>query len=765
MCRRWAADIAALTNSSLTHAQALNDVHLTSDGPVSRHVSRGIDELSRKAVKGTEDREATAGCRNPAALAEIWPELWDVMASVLKILSDARSFSSDLRGLRGCCGSNPERAPPSDATLRAVRRGLERCFVLEPGTFEKQHEASPWRTELVATILYRAADPDAAIWAWLREGAPMGLSQTIIPGTHFPRTEVDATSTLEELDKREPWLHNHPSFDELHGCERSPAWDLLEEQVNHGFTMLFKSMEAAAAYLGGPCHPAPLGNVTRTKDDGTIKHRLIQDLRANGVNAAVALPERQVLPRGIDHGRDLAYLAQDLPPDADVHTLVLDFSNAFMSVPLHPSERRFNCAHTGFSLKRTRDAVIDGEVEEGRFVVWRCLGFGGRPNPLIFSRLASFAARTTQALMGEPSSTDIPAAGEGRLQLYVDDPTVAVRGTREQADAVFDIVILWWMVLGIPLAWLKGSFTSGSEPHRWIGILYHVSAEGAVMRLPPDFVADMLQRLEKACRRTGFISTSELEVLNGKAARVAHVVPAAKPFVAGLWGGLSATRQAEKEGVPWSRPGTVPCRRICYSASWLRALLTESEECPLRLERLVRPVPPPSSVVAGTWVVEFDASVYGGGAVLRNPDSVVVEYFVVVWDGYEAPHLNVEPGLPAHQTFWEFSTLVLSLCVWGDRFVDEVLSILGDNTGALNNALALKGKGNLLALARELSWRQARRRWRFQVGHLPSELNVTSDALSRVADPKGVPWPSRALASAVQVTPPKLQDMWRACPE
>ena len=101
----------------------------------------------------------------------------------------------------------------------------------------------------------------------------------------------------------------------------------------------------------------------------------------------------------------------------------------------------------------------------------------------------------------------------------------------------------------------------------------------------------------------------------------------------------------------------------------------------------------------------------------------------------------------------------------GDKFVDESLSILGDNTGSLNNALALKGKGNLLAVARELSWRQARRRWRFQVGHLPSELNVTADALSRTTDPKLVAWPARALASAVQRTPPRLCDLWRACPE
>ena len=72
------------------------------------------------------------------------------------------------------------------------------------------------------------------------------------------------------------------------------------------------------------------------KDDGTFKHRLIQDLRANGVDGAVRLPERQVLPRGIDHGVDLAQLASHSGEEEDVFTIVLDFKDAFMSIPIRP---------------------------------------------------------------------------------------------------------------------------------------------------------------------------------------------------------------------------------------------------------------------------------------------------------------------------------------------------------------------------------------------------------------------------------------------
>ena len=91
--------------------------------------------------------------------------------------------------------------------------------------------------------------------------------------------------------------------------------------------------------------------------------------------------------------------------------------------------------------------------------------------------------------------------------------------------------------------------------------------------------------------------------------------------------------------------------------------------------------------------------------------------------------------------------------------------MLGDNTGALQNALSLKGKGILLAVAREVSWRKAKYGWNFRVGHLPSEANVIADALSRVADPSAkAAWPHQALGYAHAVSPPKMQDIWLATP-
>ena len=185
-----------------------------------------------------------------------------------------------------------------------------------------------------------------------------------------------------------------------------------------------------------------------------------------------------------------------------------------MSLPLHPDEMRFNCARAETRLTRNRESLYHLEPTTGTFVVWRVLGFGGRPNPLLFARAASFATRTAQALLG----TVIPEArsaneylkrtAHGMLQTFVDDPALSVRGSWNQAAVSFDIVIAWWLALGIPLSWKKGAVYSGDAVHRWIGIDYSVIEGGARMRLPPEFITDLLLLLEPLCSPKGQVLTT-----------------------------------------------------------------------------------------------------------------------------------------------------------------------------------------------------------------------------------------------------------------
>ena len=162
-----------------------------------------------------------------------------------------------------------------------------------------------------------------------------------------------------------------------------------------------------------------------------------------------------------------------------------------MSLPLHPSEMRFNCARAETRLSRGRDCLYHLEPASGCFVVWRVLGFGGRPNPLLFARAASFATRTAQALLGsvlpEVRAADAYSMknAHGMLQTFVDDPALSVRGTWDQAAVSFDLVIAWWLALGIPLSWKKGLFTAATRYTDGSELITPSSTVGPACGSPP----------------------------------------------------------------------------------------------------------------------------------------------------------------------------------------------------------------------------------------------------------------------------------------
>ena len=91
-----------------------------------------------------------------------------------------------------------------------------------------------------------------------------------------------------------------------------------------------------------------------------------------------------------------------------------------------------------------------------------------------------------------------------RAQLYVDDPAVCARGSPEGVEEAFDILLLWWLVLGLPLAWKKGSVHMNEQPYDWIGVHFIPTAQGEVhMELPKQFLRDFLEALRPFCRTKG----------------------------------------------------------------------------------------------------------------------------------------------------------------------------------------------------------------------------------------------------------------------
>ena len=164
------------------------------------------------------------------------------------------------------------------------------------------------------------------------------------------------------------------------------------------------------------------------------------------------------------------------------------------------------------------------------------------------------------------------------------------------------------------------------------------------------------------------------------------------------------------------------------------------------------------------WVVQFDASPWGGGAVLKF-NGQATEFFAAKWDQKDFKNMDVTTGESRSQTFFEFLTLFLSLLLWANRSGERALAVVGDNTAALSNALSLKGRGPLLAVSRELAWQRARKGWVFEVGHIPAEQNEVADALSRLCAVPAKIFPANALEGAQEVKAPKVDSLWHALPD
>ena len=754
VCEKWAYAIGEEAAIDVNPEISLEAVELT-DAKVKRHKSRGTDQPSSKETRNIEDEASMAGMRNPTDLEEKWPRLWATMARVRKCLTELIQEDEELQELSGSCGDNPKRKPPSEEKLLKVRAVLADELGVAHDEVDAHHPSAPWRHALVYAVQVESADPDLAMAGWLREGAPMGLDAAIEPGHLFPKVEPKPEKTLEELDAEERWQNNHPSFELLHGGGEPPGVELIKGYVEKKMGKLFQSVKEAEAFVGTRIHPAPMGNVTTVKN-GKLKHRVIQDLKANAVNSAVVLPERQVLPRGIDHALDMARLSVNPSPREDLSVLILDYKDAFMSIPLDAREMKYNCSVLSEPIQREREEIYEGEPLEGKCIMWNVLGFGGKPNPLVYSRVASFAIRTAQALFSK-KATSGPRL---RSQLYVDDPALTARGTKKEVTLAFDLVLLWWMSLGIPLAWAKGAVSHNKEEHDWIGVRYRLVKPGeAEMALPTKYLKELLEVLEPFCQLKGKATLKEAQKMVGKASRVAQVIPAARPFVSGLWAALTATRADAHSGTNKTRGARVATRRFCTSARWFRALVEGDSQALLPLRRRVLASRPTKATTSG-WVAQFDASTTGGGAILRC-NHKVVEFFYVKWESDTAAVHEVIPGKSRFQSFWEFLTLLLCLMVWGKDFTKQRLAVLGDNTAALSNALQLKGKGALAAVARELAWRQERNEWSFEVGHVPSEMNIVPDALSRQFEEKPSTFPHEALKGATRRHPP-MKDVWKA---
>ena len=129
----------------------------------------------------------------------------------------------------------------------------------------------------------------------------------------------------------------------------------MTTHLDKGHLSAFNSYNELWEYVGGKPILSKLGLIVKTRN-GVESARTILDTKESDVKRITAKTQRVILPRIFDAVlRMLSLLSrcaveekQVVQPKnvVSVKAFVLDFSEAFWQMPIHPLERRFFCAST-----------------------------------------------------------------------------------------------------------------------------------------------------------------------------------------------------------------------------------------------------------------------------------------------------------------------------------------------------------------------------------------------------------------------------------
>ena len=101
----------------------------------------------------------------------------------------------------------------------------------------------------------------ASRWCAVGDPLPHPSRRTLPLGAGPP-------SSVEVLEQAPLLSKNHPSFTATSESGAQPALAQLQELLDLGFARLYSDRASAEEALGGPCYPAPLGDVVKTLPSG-----------------------------------------------------------------------------------------------------------------------------------------------------------------------------------------------------------------------------------------------------------------------------------------------------------------------------------------------------------------------------------------------------------------------------------------------------------------------------------------------------------------
>ena len=509
--------------------------------------------------------------------------------------------------------------------------------------------------------------------------------------------------------------------------------DQLWKFEKSGWLLPFDIAKQVRDHLGSDFVLNKIGAVKKIKPDGSTKTRIIVDSFQSGTTRATRRAHKSNLPTVTGAVKGILGLMSwnYSPEDGDeIELLITDVSDAFWNVPLHYSERR------SFVVKF-----------RGRLYVFLRTAQGSRGAPLSWASVASLLARVSQSLLLDQKGQ------EGRLQVYVDDPLLALKGQKQRRRVLAVRFISCFILLGVRLAFDKAKIGNRLT---WIGMDIWVRDWCVEVQVPLEKLNDILAIVE-GFLSSNVVSVRDLRSLAGKSTSIASVLYMWRPFLQQLWAALSATSQSK------APLNTVWTKQIQTALCWLRAFVKGQQGTVKRLFSYES-----CFGLASPLLITTDASVYGiGGWISLNgvpiawfSDDLRDDDFSVLGHGF---------GDNRGQQAFESLALLVAVRTWSALWRDRrvKLALRSDNLGALSIFSAFKGaEGAMNLVAREFALEMAEGSFEQDlVSHLPVVANKTADVLSRRRDPKyAQSWaPPAFLASARRVhLAPRPRSWWKS---
>ena len=642
------------------------------------------------------------GMRNPGRAVRQIPGYREAGAKIYEVLR--RTLEKDHQLFKRCIeaiGTDEEEVGPTTHDLQPIRDELNSMHE----EMENYKVAMALDTELQAGLLWRVAraagDPDAdEIYHWLTEGAPAGIERPVTdPSNVFPPSAAE--DTPEALDYVvDPDKHvNYTSVDEDPMAEPE-----VQRLIATGFVWATKDYHEFVRRIGGKPHFSKLGMITKEKDN-KIKRRLILDCKESGVNRTAAKGGRLTLPRATDAVDDALQLLKLAKPGQSIEWLVLDFTDWFFNIPLHPDERRH------FTIKY-----------KDQYLCYLTQAQGSVNAPIVCGRVAALVARLTQGMMGLHVM---------RLQLYVDDPCLCILGEQRQRDLSMAIVILFWRTLGVKLAFKKS--IRGTKI-TWIGAQYEVTHQHTVnaqvsVKAKQEIIDEIIQTTQQHLK-DNVATRRSLQTYTGKLNHVAGIVETLRPFLTDLYGVLhKPTRSKAPPQCLWTKQWQ-------HVTTWVMALLGVTRGQELKREyRLAHYYNTGLEIQITT-----DASTWGLGGVL-SINHQTAACFQSPLTAEDEKILHIEIGASASQQVAEALAALVALRCWRNYWKRRgvKLFVKSDSVSTLTLLAKLKAKTKSYGLgiiARELAleFGTCSFRPRF-LQHIPGITNEWADSLSRQAQP------------------------------